>query len=91
MRIAGKEGKTPDDVHDAIGANKGKETEILISREGKDIPVQLTPRVNPPRGEGSIGIRLGYAEVIREIRSLAPGPALLESSRTMLQVPELLR
>ncbi len=91
LKIAGKEVKTPDDVHDVIGANKGTEIEFLLSREGKDVLVQLTPRVNPPRGEGSIGIRLGYAEVTREIRSLALGPALLESSKTMLQVPELLR
>lgn len=91
LKIAGKEVKTPDDVHDVIGVNKGRETEFLLSREGKEVLVQLTPRINPPRGEGAIGIRLGWAEVKTERRSLPLGTALLESSKTMIQVPELLR
>lgn len=91
QKIAGKEVKTPDEVHDVIKANLGQETEFLLLRAGNEVPVHLTPRVNPPRGEGAIGIRLSWAQVKTERRSLALGPALLESGKTMIQVPELLR
>lgn len=90
LKIAEKEVKTPDEVHDAIQGNLGRETEFVLSREGSEVKVRLTPRTNPPRGEGAIGIRLGWAEVKTERKSLALGPALVESSKTMIKVPELL-
>lgn len=90
LKIAGKEVKTPDEVHDAIQSHLGQETEFLLLREDNEVVSRLIPRTNPPRGEGAIGIRLSWAEVKTERRSLALGPALLESSKTMIKVPELL-
>jgi regulator of sigma E protease len=40
------------------GGEKGKEIIITIDRNGKDFDVSLTPRINPPQGEGSIGVGL---------------------------------
>jgi regulator of sigma E protease len=38
--------------------NKGREISILVERKGQDIIFDLTPRVDPPQGEGSVGIGL---------------------------------
>ncbi|MCX6720604.1 MAG: M50 family metallopeptidase [Candidatus Staskawiczbacteria bacterium] len=38
--------------------NKGKEITLLIKRDSNVLNVSLTPRVNPPAGEGSVGIGL---------------------------------
>lgn len=91
LKIAGKEVKTLDDVHDNIQSNLGQEIEFLLKRDGQEHLIQLVPRVNPPRGEGNIGIKLGWAQVKMEKRSVPLGIALVESGKTMLKVPEMLQ
>lgn len=90
VKIAGREVKTLEEVNSVIKSNLGKETEFLLSREGAVVLARLTPRINPPRGEGPIGIRLSWAEVKMERKSLPLGPALVESSRMMIRLPEML-
>jgi len=46
------------DFQKITGENKGKEITLTIERSGKDFDVNLTPRVNPPAGEGLIGVGL---------------------------------
>jgi len=36
--------------------NKGKEITIVVNRNGKELDLNLTPRINPPAGEGSVGV-----------------------------------
>jgi len=50
-------GKTSDFMA-ITGANKGKQVEIKIERNEKDLELTLTPRVNPPAGEGAVGVGL---------------------------------
>lgn len=47
-----------------VGKNKGKETSIELSRNGKTINVTLTPRINPPAGEGSLGIAFNTSQEV---------------------------
>jgi len=58
LRINETEIKTSADVQDAVNANLGKETEIELQRRGENIVVNLTPRENPPQGEGAMGVGL---------------------------------
>jgi len=46
------------DFQKITGENKGKEITITIERGGSNLDVSLTPRVNPPAGEGSVGVGL---------------------------------
>lgn len=39
-----------------IQANLGKEVSITLERDGKPIEVTLTPRANPPQGQGALGV-----------------------------------
>jgi len=46
------------DFQKFTGDNKGKEITLTIERNGKTFDVNLTPRVNPPSGEGAVGVGL---------------------------------
>jgi regulator of sigma E protease len=41
-----------------VGENKGKEIILTIDRGGNIFEVNLTPRIDPPAGEGSVGVGL---------------------------------
>ena len=46
-----------------IGDNKGKEISLNIKRNKEEITTSLTPRLNPPKNEGSLGVALRDAGV----------------------------
>jgi regulator of sigma E protease len=45
-----------DDFRARIQANLGKEVSITLDRDGQKVDVTLTPRANPPQGQGSLGV-----------------------------------
>jgi regulator of sigma E protease len=45
-----------DQLKRVISANLGKEIELVYSRDSKNTTVKLTPRANPPQGQGAVGI-----------------------------------
>lgn len=47
------------DVQKLVQANLGQPTDITLNRNGEDVTVNITPRVNPPAGEGALGIIMG--------------------------------
>lgn len=49
---------TVKDVTDFIEENKGNEISLVLLRASESVEVSLVPRVNPPIGEGSMGIGL---------------------------------
>ena len=46
------------DASNFISQNTGKEIEIMYKRNTKIFSVKLTPRINPPPGEGAIGVAM---------------------------------
>lgn len=51
-------------VQKFIDEHKGKNIAITAQREGKEFDVSLTPRLNPPQGEGEIGIAMAETGII---------------------------
>ncbi len=55
-------GEPVDDVNEAVAliqASLGQQVEIVLSRNGQILePVVVTPRLNPPEDEGSLGVAL---------------------------------
>ncbi len=49
---------TPSDFVELVDANRGKEVSIEIERDQQSLSVALAPRINPPPGEGSVGVVL---------------------------------
>jgi regulator of sigma E protease len=57
-RIDGNKVEDTDEIVNATRAHSGEEITITIERRGKFIDTKLTPRKNPPKGQGAIGVRL---------------------------------
>ena len=51
-------------LQSAIGNNKGKELVINIERGSKRLDLAATPRIDPPEGEGPLGIALAKTGII---------------------------
>lgn len=52
------------ETQNLINDNTGKTIKILVIREGKLVEKELIPRVNPPIGEGALGISLALTGVV---------------------------
>jgi regulator of sigma E protease len=65
-----------DKLHELVYANLGQEMVFVYQRAGQEGEVKLTPRANPPQGEGAIGIVMGTPTM-----SLSPLVAIPEGMR----------
>ena len=55
------DGDKVDNLHDLvrlINFNSGSEIQWIIERAGTQIPIDITPRINPPAGQGPTGISI---------------------------------
>jgi regulator of sigma E protease len=60
-RIARINGKTVEDTEEIVNSTRshsGEEITVTIERRGKFIDTTLTPRKNPPEGQGAVGVQL---------------------------------
>ena len=58
LRIDDRDIVSPADVRDAVRAAAGREATIVVKRQDTELAVVATPRLNPPPGEGALGILL---------------------------------
>lgn len=67
FRISGEElvVKNVSEVQDTISANRGQAIVLKIRRGGELIEKTITPRLNPPPGEGAMGISLALTGVVK--------------------------
>lgn len=49
---------TTEEFINYINSNKGKEVSFKIERDGKEMEIKSTPRINPPQGQGALGVAL---------------------------------
>ncbi|MEA2595927.1 MAG: regulator of sigma protease [Thermomicrobiales bacterium] len=56
VAVNGKELETADEVRTSAAANAGREMTTTIERRGKLIDTTVSPRKNPPEGEGRVGV-----------------------------------
>lgn len=77
------------DLQDAIRTNQDKLTVIRYLRGGKEGQVTLTPRSNPPEGQGAIGIVMGNPTRSVSIFSAAPTGimAVVRNGEALLAFP----
>lgn len=57
--------KRPSQFQDFVDNEKGKEITVIVQRGGSNIDFVLTPRVNPPSGQGPLGVELASVAQIR--------------------------
>ena len=60
IKVGGSDSKISkvSEFQKITGENKGKEITLVIERSGKIIETNLSPRVNPPAGQGAVGLGL---------------------------------
>lgn len=63
-----------------IQSHKGEPVSITLWRNGEEFVIQATPRVNPPQGQGALGIVMS-----NPIVPLSLGESVIYGSRVMLE------
>ena len=58
LEINGQKINSVEQVISTTQQNLGKEMDLKVSRDGKDISLLITPRLNPPAGQGAMGVIL---------------------------------
>ena len=58
LRIGERGIVSPADVRDAVRTYAGREVTIVVMRQEAEVSVVATPRLNPPPGQGALGIQL---------------------------------
>lgn len=56
--IDGSTNPTVEDIQRVVHSHAGQEIAVEIERQGQHEKLKLTPRVNPPPGEGALGVSL---------------------------------
>lgn len=75
-----------EQVRELVASNLGKPVNIILDRNGEIIEVSLTPRENPPEGQGAIGIMMANPyEPVSFPKALASG-----AQETAFQIAQLL-
>jgi regulator of sigma E protease len=57
-RINGNKVEDTEEIVNATRSHSGEEITVTIERRGKFIDTELTPRKNPPEGQGAVGVTL---------------------------------
>jgi regulator of sigma E protease len=78
VAIAGQSVTSAQHLTEMIKQQTGQPIEVQYQRHGVTQTATVTPRVNPPAGEGALGVTLGEATVVRTAWYKAPWVALLE-------------
>ena len=58
LRIGERDIVSLTDVRDAVSSAAGREVTIVVNRQETEVAVVATPRLNPPPGQGALGIRM---------------------------------
>jgi regulator of sigma E protease len=58
VSVDGTPVKTPDELVKLANQRRGQPVALVITRGQSSIPVTITPRLNPPPGEGAMGVRI---------------------------------
>ena len=72
----GKMIESTSDLIQSITFNAGSAMEWIISRDGSPVTILITPRVEPPEGQGATGIRIELADTVTIKQSHPPWTAL---------------
>lgn len=58
LSVESKDVRSTDEVIEMTNARKGSPTQILVQRDGTIHAINVTPRLDPPAGEGRLGLTL---------------------------------
>ena len=91
LRAGDRDIETSSDLVRATTLNAGSVMEWTVQRDGLEEIVQLTPRVNPPPGQGATGIRISLVNPRSETRFEPPWTAAWLGISSTWEMMTLLR
>ena len=59
LSVAGEKVNSMTTVSDIVKLHLGEEIAIVVQRDGSDTTIMITPRKNPPEGQGPLGVVMG--------------------------------
>ncbi|GIW63265.1 MAG: zinc metalloprotease [Patescibacteria group bacterium] len=71
---------------DTVNKHKGKQITLIVIRNNKDIQINITPRENPPKDQGALGVVLKTFENKKYNWYQAPYYGLIESYNTTIMI-----
>lgn len=83
-RILTINGKRIEDTQEFISLTqelKGQEVTLEVLRDGDEFTTKLTPRVNPPEGEGAMGVSISNVEIKKYAWYEAPVFGTIEAAK----------
>ncbi len=80
LAIDGREVKTTDELVFLIGQKAGAPVDLRIDRKGQALQMQLVPRIEPPAGEGPLGVKIALIDPQINLVSYPFGQALWQSA-----------
>ncbi|MHC1741174.1 MAG: RIP metalloprotease [Anaerolineaceae bacterium] len=88
-RINGQAVTSLDSLSTQIKENLGKSTELTLLRGQDSLIVNLIPRINPPAGQGALGITVSYPTVPVTFLSAIPAAFLstLDQGAQLIMLP----
>jgi len=89
LKINGEQVNSTEKLHDIVQANLGKEISLTIQRGSQPVEIRVTPRQNPPEGQGPLGITMGNPYVPVTLTQAVPAAAITagEQARQFLLLP----
>lgn len=78
-----------EDIQAIINDNKGSAVTIDLLRDGDTVSISVTPRVNPPEGEGPVGFVMGnpYIPITWYEAMPTAASAMIEQGRQLILLP----
>ncbi len=80
VSVNGQEMQTPEEFIVITNDNLGEEMLLLILREGKEMQISLTPRIDAPEGQGALGVVISNVKVKKYAWYEAPFYGTLEAA-----------
>ncbi|MGC9348944.1 MAG: M50 family metallopeptidase [Anaerolineae bacterium] len=81
VAVEGTQIENPNEISEEISKYAGSPTELTIERGGETLTITVTPRENPPEGEGAMGVMITGEEIPGELQRFSAGEALLFGTR----------
>lgn len=89
VAIEGHEIEDMIDVTKYTQENIGTPTDVTLERGDERVTVTLTPRENPPEGEGSMGVLIGAVENPNRLQTYSLGEAIQQGANYVVRIATL--
>ncbi|MCL0060796.1 M50 family metallopeptidase [Dehalococcoidia bacterium] len=91
LSINGEEVRSIEGLREIVGTRLGSEIAMLVERDLEEIVLRMTPREDPPPGQGPLGVGIGWVRTITERRWYPPWEAIYLGARQSMNMVIILK